>query len=820
LNRLKKRYDPLKDEQLIFELWQKEKTYAFDKNSGKPIYSVDTPPPYANAPWHMGGAIHYSGIDMIARYKRMTGHEVLFPMCLDRNGLPVEVQTEKEFKISMHDIPREEFLDKCRIILDRVGDEILNVCKFLGFSNYSFEWDEIYKTDHPQYRALTQSTFIKLFREGLVYEDDRPNNYCTRCKTTIADNEIDYKPGTHILYDIAFKVKETGEELIIATSRPELIPAIGVVIFNPKDERYKHLEGKTAIAPYFNVEVPIRSHHYAKMDFGTGILMVCAYGDIGDVQIFREFQLEPRTVIGTDGKINENVPEFQGLKVKEARKQIADKLRELGFIKSETDVPHNFPICSRCDNPVEFLAMPEYYLKQTDYIDTLRSYADKLTFYPEFMKQIWLDWLDRVSIDWPISRRRYYGTEIPIWYCKSCGKPCLPEPGPYYQPWKDDPPFDKCEHCGESKGFIGDTRTFDTWMDSSISEIYIQMYPYNKKDLELFEKLNSRPYICDMRPQGKDIVRTWLHYTMLRALQLYNKPAFKETWISGHVVDNKGEKMSKSKGNIVKPEKMIAKYGGDALRLFGASEASHGSDIRFSEQKLQGIAKFINKFYNIAKFVSGFPSAEDMDENSLTPTDVWILSELRLAIEDALQGYEIFDFHKPARALRKFTWELFASNYLEIVKGRAYNRNNEFTELEQKSAHYTLHKVLDILLKAFAPIIPFVTDFIYRELYEKTVHTESMPQPDDVIRESRFTESTELILKLNSIIWKQKKDLGLSLKTPIKRAFIPQELNDFSADLKAMHSIETLINDSSSFGQNSKKIVLDEDKNQFIYLEF
>ena len=315
-------YNPEKQDINLFNTWQKEKLFHFNKESGKPIYSIDTPPPYANAPWHMGGAIHYSGIDMIARYKRMKGHEVLFPMCLDRNGLPIEVQAEKEFKVSMHDVPREEFLAMCKQILDRVGDMILNICRILGFSNNSFDWDDVYKTDQEQYRALTQSTFIKLFKDNQIYEDNRPNNYCTRCKTTIADNEIDYRSGNHILYDIKFKVKETGEELIISTSRPELIPAIGVVIYNQKDNRYKHLEGKTAVTPIFEDEIPILPHHYAKMEFGTGILMVCAYGDSGDVQIFRELKLNPKPIINTDGKITDVVPEFEGLKVKEAKKEI------------------------------------------------------------------------------------------------------------------------------------------------------------------------------------------------------------------------------------------------------------------------------------------------------------------------------------------------------------------------------------------------------------------------------------------------------------------------------------------------------------------
>ena len=792
-----KTYEPQKHDLILFEKWQDEKLFAFDKSSGKTVFSIDTPPPYANAPWHMGGAIHYSQIDMIARYKRMAGFEVLYPMCLDRNGLPIEVQAEKKFKISMTDVPREEFLNMCKQILDEVGDMILDVCRLLGFSNNSLEWDEIYKTDEEQYRTLTQSTFIELFKKGQIYEDNRPNNYCTRCKTTIADNEIDYKAGSHTLYDIKFKIKETGENLIISTSRPELIPAIGAVIYNPKDERYQLLKGKTAITPLFNDEVPIMPHHYAKMEFGTGIMMVCAYGDSSDVQIFRELNLNPKTIIDTNGRITDAVPDYAGLKVKEAKKQIAEKLEQEGFIVEKIDAPHNFPICSRCKTTVEFLAMPEYYLKQVEYLPKLHEYAQEMEFFPPFMRQVWVDWLNTVSIDWPISRRRYYGTEVPIWYCKSCGHPNLPEAGKYYQPWKDEPPFDTCKKCGNKEGFEGDLRTFDTWMDSSLSEIYTIMYPHNKKDEELFDQLISRPYICDLRPSAKDIVRTWLHYTMLRGLQLYEKPAFKYAWISGFVVDSKGEKFSKSAGSAIKPENMIKKYGGDAVRLYGAAEASHGSDIRFNQQRLQGISYFVNKIYNIAKFLSRFPIIEEKSQISLQPADKWILSELARVIEEAKEGYEIFDFQIPAKSLRNFTGEIFASHYVELVKGRAYNRNVVYSEQEQKAAWYTLHKVMKELTKAFAPIIPFVTDLIYRGIYAKTVHLERYPEVKEIIDEKEYLEITSTLLDLNSAIWKYKKGKQLPLNTPIKQILLPKTLAPLAEDLRSMHAIENLVEKDS-----------------------
>lgn len=291
---------------------------------------------------------------------------------------------------------------------------------------------------------------------------------------------------------------------------------------------------------------------------------------------------------------------------------------------------------------------------------------------------------------------------------------------------------------------------------------------------------------------------------MLRAHQLYDKPAFNHAWISGHVVDRKGEKMSKSKGNSIYPEEMIEKYGGDSVRLYGAIEASHGSDIRFNQQRLQGISKFINKIYNISRFVSSFPLI-DCEDIKLLPADEWILSELTKTISESIQGYDVYDFNVPAKALRKFTVDLFASQYIEMVKGRAYNRDEAFSEDEQNAAHYALHKVLNTVIKAFAPLVPFVTDFIYRGLHGKTVHKEHFPKPEEIIKETKFTELTELLLESNSIIWKCKKDMKLPLNTPIKNAMLPKSLGVFYTDLKTMHIIDQLSSKPEELNSEAKK---------------
>ena len=783
-----KKYKHQIEEKRIFELWQKEGLYRFKLDDDRPVFTIDTPPPYTNAPWHMGGAIHYSQIDMIARTMRMKNYRVLFPMGLDRNGLPIETQTEKENKISMHEVPREKFLEMCKALLDRYGSQILDLTFKLGLSCNSFEWDEVYKTDEEKYRALTQATFIELWKKNLIYEDDRPNIWDTKLQTTIADAEVTYKDAQHALYDIAFKVKETGEEFIISTTRPELIPSIGMVIYNPKDDRYRHLNLKTAIAPLFNIEVPIYEHPQADMNFGSGIMMICSFGDMADVRLFREYKIEPRYSIGPDGRMTENAGKYKGMTVKQARKAIVEDLKKGGFIRGEKMVNYRQPISERSKTEIEFIGMKEYYLKQVRFVKTLRKYADKMQFHPPHAKQIWLDWLDSISMDWPISRRRYYGTEVPVWYCKSCGEPHLPEPGKYYQPWKDKAPFEKCKKCGATE-FRGDERTFDTWMDSSISAIYTLLHPHNQRNDEFFnEMLEKRDYISDLRPQGKDIVRTWLHYSMLRAEQLYKRPAFKHAWISGHVVTETGEKMSKSKGNIVKPEPVIEQFGGDALRLFGALEASHGSDVRFSIERLRGTAKFLNKLFNIAKFVSGFPMVQEGDEYELLAADKWIMNELNAALQKAMKGYEVFDFHIPARELKGFIKDLFASQYIELVKSRAYNRENKFTTAQANGARKTLYDVLNKVLRAYAPIIPFLTDYLYRAIWKKSVHTELFPEYQEPDKEMHIL--TQYLLEYNSLIWSLKKQAGKSLKDKIKEVHIPVALRDFKDDLVAMHNIE------------------------------
>ena len=758
-------------EKRILKQW--EDSHVYDFKAEGDVFVIDTPPPYPSGrPWHIGAAAHYAQIDMIARTARMLGKNVLFPIGIDRNGLPVEMYTEKKYNIRMHETDRSEFLKLCSTALDDLETEMIQIMKSLGLSG---NFSEYYRTDSEQYRSLTQSTFIELWKKGLVYIANRPNNYDWVTGTTIADAEITYEAIPTKLVYMKFKMKNSEKEIIIASTRPELLCACQAIIVNPGDERYSDIVSKNAIIPVINREVQIRTHPSAEKEFGSGAVMVCSYGDQNDVALFRELQLQEIMAIGKNGRMTEVAGPYSGLKVKQAREKIIEDLQNQNLIEKIENINHRTPISERSKTPIEIIPMEEYYLKQKDCVDKIKKLGSDIIFHPSMHKQILMNWLESITIDWPISRRRYYGTEIPIWYCKNCSEPHIPEPGRYYRPWREKSPISRCTRCGTSE-FVGEERTFDTWMDSSISPLYISKY---KRDELFFRKT----YPATLRPQSKDIVRTWLYYTILRCEQLTGITPWREAWIMGYGVDEHGTKMSKSKGNVIDPLPIIEKYGADTFRFWSASEINLGYDFRCSEQKIETTKKFLSKLWNVSRFLSGFPI---LKSEKLTPTDNWILSELNKLVIECKKGFTDFNFFIPATSSREFTWNLFAAHYIEMVKGRAYGIG--FTEEERNAAIFTLHKVFSTLLLLLAPITPFITDYLWQTLYsDKGIQKERFPETES---HEDLTEFTKLITEFNSDIWTKKKEQGLSLKDPIDIT-VPDKLKPFEKDLKIMHNLKS-----------------------------
>ena len=764
-----KAWEP-KLEDAILKKWDDEKLYDFklqDEN-----YTIDTPPPYPSGrPWHIGAASHYSQIDMIARTARMNGKNVYFPIGIDRNGLPVELYTEKKHNIRMRETERGEFLNLCKNALDDLEAEMIQIMKSLGLSG---DFKNYYRTDSEEYRKFTQETFIDLWKKGVIYLATRPNNYDWVSGTTIADAEIVYDDLPTKLVYMKFIVKDEQKEIIIASTRPELLCACKTVIVNPDDERYSNLIGKNLIVPLTNKEVKITPHHSAKIEFGSGAVMVCSYGDQNDVALFRELQLEEVIAIGLDGRMTEAAGDYQGLKPKQARTKIIEDLENANLVEKIEEISHRTPLSERSKIPIEIVPMEEYYLKQKDSIEKMKKLGSEIEFYPNMHKQILMNWLESISIDWPISRRRFYGTEIPIWYCNECSEPFVPEPGKYYRPWKDSCPAQKCEKCGNTK-FTGEDRTFDTWMDSSVSPLFVTKF---NRDDEFFKKT----YPTGIRPQAKDIVRTWLYYTLLRCEKLTGEKPWSEAWIMGYGLDEKGMKMSKSKGNAIDPLPVIQKSGADTFRFWSASEINQGYDFRCSEQKIESTKKFLSKLWNVSRFLSSFPIIES---GKLTDSDKWILSELDKLISVCNEGYSKYNFFIPATALREFTWNIFAAQYIEMAKARAYGIG--FDDDERDGAIFTLHKVLSTILKLLAPITPFITEHLWQTLYSKnSIHKEQLPKIENI---EDMTNMTQVIVEFNSKVWNEKKQNNLSLKDSIK-IDIPENLNQFKKDLIAMHNLE------------------------------
>ncbi len=776
-------------EKNITEKWKSTEKFKFNPLLKKKVYSIDTPPPYVNAPIHIGQAITYCYMDFFARYKRMKGFQVIFPLGLDRNGLPIEMAAEKKFKISPFEIGRKEFVNFCKKLLEETSSETADSFAKLGISFSSYKEGDyvgaIYKTDSPEYRALTQLTFVELFKKGLVYEDKRINNWDPKLRTTIADSEIEYKDVESNFNYVKWKVKETGEEIIIGTTRPELICTCGMVIFNPEDKRYTHLEGKKIISPIFQKEIPIKSHPMAEIEKGTGVVMMCSAGDLSDIQFFREQKLIPTIAIEMDGTMNSLAGSLKGLKVKEAREKIINILKEKNLLVKQEKIIHRTPISERSGAEIEFIEMQEYYLKQVEFLKDLRKISKNINFYPDESRILLEKWFDSVSIDWPISRRRYYATPIPLWY--SGEYVCVPNELKYVEPWNKKPEgnFEVLKEgkvIGKVKDYSdlkwkGEERVFDTWMDSSISELYILKY---KQDESFFNKI----YPCSLRPQGKEIIRTWFYYSLLRGYLETGKACFNDAWIHQHIMDSKGYKMSKSKGNIIDPQKLLKEYGAEAIRFWAATEGDLSKgDLKCSEERINAEKKTLNKILNLAKFVLIFEKPKK--PKNLTSLDQLFVDYLEFLSSRAEKFYSEYDFYHPATELRKFLWDIFTSNYVEMVKKRAYNEDKLFSEEEKNSARWTLHFLLERFLILVYPIIPQISSLI---MAEKGINLDEIEFPDSVKGKSELS-LIDNILDFNSEVWKRKKELGVSLKESIKGIKVPSNLKIFEKDLKECHNL-------------------------------
>ena len=798
------------------------KRYGFNPDSGKEIFVIDTPPPYPSGTWHIGAVAQYSMIDVIARSQRLLGKEVYFPWGVDRNGINIEFTVEKNTKRKMKTYDRAEFLQLCEETIEEFTQAMRNTARRVGLS---CDFDREYLTDAPDYRSVTQSIFVELFKNGTIIEDLRPNIYDPVEGTTIADAEVERLQRKTKLVDVKWELDD-GSELIISTTRPELICACGVVVVHPEDDRYQHLVGQKIKLPLPVSQreqyVEIKTHPSVKSEFGSGVLMVCSFGDQNDVAVFRELGLTPFQAINLEGCMTELAGQWSGLPVIDARKAIIEHLEANGQIDKIEEREQEVPVSERGKNPVEIILLKEWYVRQTHIQDRMKELIEDITFHPVRNRQFLLDWMDNISIDWPISRRRWYHTEIPIWYSADEQYVIVPPSGTYVQPWREQPPagsrvlnresrqdVGSYEDMTDSLGEIsGEEKVFDTWMDSSNSNLFVSGYLNHP---EVFEK----SFPTALRPQGKEIVRTWLYYTLLKSALLLDKPGFQHVWIDGLGMDPWGRKMSKSLGNgidadsvlecgaggrtgswkVKGPEKTVNlkanKIGSECFRLWKACDAQVGDDFQINPEEIeQRYFGVLTKLFNVSRFASQFDVPSDLDNlpSNLNIEDEWILHEFNTVMHEVKTAWENLDIYTATQALKTFGTGILPSHYLEMVKSRLYDGDTK--------AAWTIHRMVRDFMSAFSPICPFFTHHISQTIYGiSAVDVDEFPSNpfSDNYDQSRseFLKSKTLDLQtFNGEVWSTKKENGISLNQPISGMVIPDNLREFTDILTSMHSLE------------------------------
>lgn len=746
--------------------WEKEGVYKFNPSSKKKIYAIDTPPPTVSGDMHMGHAFSYSQEDFIARYKRMKGFEVFYPFGTDDNGLPTERLVERLMQVKSKDMTRADFIDLCLKTLKEITPAFVQDWKNLAIS---CDYDLTYSTIDKHAQKISQKSFLDLFNAGRIYKADFPTIYCPECQTPVAQAELEDKHAETFFTTLRFRTQE-NIEIPIATTRPELLGACVAIFVNPQDKRYKKYVGGKAIVPLFEFEVPILADESAQMDKGTGVLMVCSYGDKYDVDAINRHKLKPKIIFDKQGKMLLN--EYKGFSILDSRRKILKDLKEKNLIIEQKKIEHTFNVHDKCGNAIEFMPVEQWFIKILDKKDELIKQGEKIRWYPEHMFKRYKNWIDGLDWDWSISRNRHFGIPIPVWHCRKCDEIILPS--------EKDLPVDplqvkkKCPKCKQETE--PEDKVLDTWATSSLT-------PQIASDL--VKGKVKIPF--DLRPQGHDIIRTWAFYTITKSLLHENQIPWKDITISGFVTLG-GEKMSKSKGNTVKPQESMKTYGSDALRYWAASSRL-GEDIDYQEKDLVAGKKFATKMLNAANFV--FMNLEHQKKApELVETDRLLLTQLNTLVQTATEAFDEYNYAKAKLETEQFFWKIFADNYLEIVKSRVYSGTPE----EKASAFYTLYQSLLTLLKLMAPITPYICEEVYQAHFKKhekevSIHRMEWPKPFDLAKKKEDTEVWNALLETLAQV-RQEKTLAKKAMNSEVSLTLPKEkiklLAPVLADLKSV----------------------------------
>jgi len=731
-HKLMDKYDPKQFEQKLYKEWDEKGYFKPSMDKTKPSYSIVMPPPNVTGKLHMGHALDAAIQDLFIRYKRMQGYNTLWLPGTDHSALSTEakiVAQMKEEGLKKSDIGRAKFLDRAWDWTKLYGGTIVSQQKMLGCS---CDWSRARFTLDEGLSKAVYTAFKRLYDKGYIYKGKRMINYCTGCHTSISDAEIEYKEEATHLWHIKYQVKDSDEYLVVATTRPETMLGDTAVAVNPKDERLKHLIGKTCILPIMNKEIPIIGDRFVEMEFGTGAVKVTPAHDMNDYQAGLDHDLPVIEVFDENLVMNDLHPDFAGMNIYDARTKIVERLQEIGALIKIEDYTHNVAKCDRCHSTIEPRISDQWFVKMSELakpaIEAVKN--DDVKFIPKRYEKTFFNWMNNIK-DWCISRQIWWGHQLPVYYCEDCGEIVVLDKTP-----------DKCPKCGCTK-FTRDEDTLDTWFSSALWPFSTLGWPNeNAEDFKTF-------YPTDTLVTGYDIIQAWVSRMIYSGLEYTGKKPFDNVFIHGIVRDSQGRKMSKSLGNGVDPLDVINEYSTDALRFSLILGITAGNDIRYMPEKLESSSNFANKLWNASKFV--LMNLEDYDgiydEKDLCKEDKWILSKLNTLVKEVTNNIDNFDIGVSTQKIYDFIWNEFCDWYIEICKTRLYDK----TSTTRKAAQFTLNKVLQDSLKLLHPVMPFITEEIYTKLYndDETIMTAEWPKFEE---KYAFQKEEQEIEKLKDVI--------------------------------------------------------------------